>query len=79
MVVCDLAPRASVRVDLDAEGDGLMGRQGALHTVHASGPLAFGVLVTVVIYVIFDLNQPSGGVITVGEESWVQLLQSMAK
>ena len=56
-----------------------MGRQGALHTVHASGPIAFGVLVTVVIYVIFDLNQPSGGVITVGEESWVQLLQSMAK
>jgi len=25
------------------------------------------------------LNQPSGGVITVGEEAWVQLLQSMAK
>ena len=57
----------------------LMGRQGALNTVHVSGPIAFGVLVTVVIYVIFDLNQPSGGVITVGEEAWVQLLQSMAK
>jgi len=57
----------------------LMGRHGALNTVHASGPIAFGVLVTVVIYVIFDLNQPSGGVITVGEEAWVQLLQSMAK
>ena len=58
----------------------LMGRQGASSTVqHASGPIAFAVLVTAVIYVIFDLNQPSGGVITVGEESWRQLLQSMAK
>src|SRR6185436_17207708 len=57
----------------------LMGRQGASSPVHASGPIAFAVLVTVVIYVIFDLNQPSGGVITVGEDAWVQLLQSMAK
>jgi len=57
----------------------LMGRQGALNTVHRSGPLAFGVLVTLVIYVTFDLNQPSGGLITVGEEPWVQLLQSMTK
>ena len=57
----------------------LMGRQGARNTVHQSGPLAFGLLVTLVIYVTFDLNQPSGGLITVGEEPLVELLKSMAK
>ena len=57
----------------------LMGRQGATNTVHTSGPLAFGLLVALVIYVTFDLNQPSGGLITVGEEPLVELLKSMAK
>ena len=57
----------------------LMGRQGALNTVHRSGPVSFALLVTLVIYVTFDLNQPSGGLITVGDEPLVQLLKSMAK
>jgi len=57
----------------------LMGRQGATTTVHKSGPLGFGLLVTLVIYVIFDLNQPSGGLITVRDEPLVELLKSMAK
>jgi len=56
----------------------LMGQhQGRSGSVRLSGPLGFGVLVTLVIYVTFDLNQPSGGLITVGEETLVQLLQSM--
>ena len=57
----------------------LMGRQGATTTVHKSGPLSFGLLVTLVIYVTFDLNQPSGGLITVGEQPLMDLLQSMSK
>jgi hypothetical protein len=57
----------------------LMGRQGASTTVHRSGPLAFGLMVALVIYVTFDLNQPSGGLITVGEEPLVELLKSMSK
>ena len=51
--------------------------QGRSGSVRLSGPLDFGGLVTLVIYVTFDLNQPSGGLITVGEETLVQLLQSM--
>jgi hypothetical protein len=57
----------------------LMGRQGATNTVHKSGPLSFGLLVALVIYVTCDLNQPSGGLIIVGEEPLVELLQSMSK
>ena len=57
----------------------LMGRQSASNLVHKSGPLAFGLLVTLVIYVTFDLNQPSGGLITVAEEPLVELLKSMSK
>jgi len=57
----------------------LMGRQGATNMVHKSGPLAFGLLVTLVIYVTFDLNQPSGGLITIADEPLVELLKSMAK
>ncbi len=57
----------------------LMGRQGATNTVHKSGPVSFGLLVTLVIYVTCDLNQPSGGLITVGEEPLVELVQSMEK
>jgi hypothetical protein len=57
----------------------LMGRQSATNLVHKSGPLAFGLLVTFVIYCTFDLNQPSGGLITVGEEPLVELLKSMTK
>ena len=58
----------------------LMGQhQGTSGTLRLSGPFCFGLLVTLVIYVTFDLNQPSGGLITVGEETLEQLLQSMAK
>jgi hypothetical protein len=56
----------------------LMGRQGATNTVHKSGPLAFCLLVTLVIYVTFDLNQPSGGLITVRDEPLVELLKSLS-
>jgi hypothetical protein len=56
----------------------LMGQhQGASGIVRLSGPCCFGFLVTLVIYVTFDLNQPSGGLITVGDETLERLLQSM--
>ena len=58
----------------------LMGQhQATSGTRRLAGPCGFGVLVTLVIYVTFDLNQPSGGFITVGEETLVLLLQSMQK
>jgi hypothetical protein len=56
----------------------LMGQQ-APDTVHVSGPISFGVLVTAVIYVTFDLNQPASGLITMNQESLVHLIQSMVK
>jgi hypothetical protein len=52
--------------------------EGAVGTVRLSGPVCFGLLVTCVIYVTFDLNQPSGGLITVDQASLVHLIQSMS-
>ena len=56
----------------------LMGlQQGKSPRPHFSGTLCFFLLVTLVIYVIFDLNQPSSGTIQVSQEPFERLLQSM--
>jgi drug/metabolite transporter (DMT)-like permease len=57
----------------------LMGlHQGASHTAHLSGTCSFVVLVTLVIFVTLDLNQPTSGLIRVSQESLERLVQSMA-
>lgn len=58
----------------------LMGlHQGVSRTTHLSGTFSFVVLVTLVIYVTLDLNQPARGLIRVNHESLERLLQSMGK
>ena len=58
----------------------LMGlQQGASHKAHLSGTLSFIVLVTLVIFVTLDLNQPARGFIRVNQDSLERLIQSMAK
>jgi len=52
-------------------------QQGKSPRPHFSGTLCFFLLVTLVIYVIFDLNQPSSGTIQVSQEPIERLLQSM--
>jgi hypothetical protein len=58
----------------------LMGlHQGASHKANLSGTISFVVLVTLVIFVTLDLNQPARGFIRVNQESLERLIQSMAK
>ncbi len=58
----------------------LMGlHQGTAHTAHLSGTLSFIVLVTLVIFVTLDLNQPARGFITVNQESLERVVKAMAK
>jgi hypothetical protein len=58
----------------------LMGlHQGTSHKAHLSGTFSFIVLVTLVIFVTLDLNQPARGFIRVNQESLERLIQSMAK
>jgi hypothetical protein len=58
----------------------LMGlHQGASKQLHRPGTFSFMVLVTLVIYVILDLNQPKRGLITVSYGSLEQQLKSMEK
>jgi hypothetical protein len=57
----------------------LMGlHQGVAHKAHLSGIISFIVLVTLVIYVTIDLNQPARGLIRVSQESLERLVQSLA-
>jgi hypothetical protein len=56
----------------------LMGlKQGSSTRPHLSGTLCFFVVVSLVTYVILDLNQPGGGRITVSQEPFERLLRSM--
>jgi len=57
----------------------LMGRQqGVSRRLHLAGPVAFVFLVTLVIYVTLDLNQPAQGTITISKEPLQDLVQNMA-
>lgn len=56
----------------------LMGRQqGAAPRVHISGTVSFIFLVTAVLFVTLDLNQPASGTITVSQEPMIRLIKSM--
>jgi hypothetical protein len=58
----------------------LMGlHQGASHKAHLSGTFSFIVLVTLVIYVTLDLNQPTKGFITVNYGSLERQIKAMGK
>jgi hypothetical protein len=58
----------------------LMGlQQGLTSKPHLSGTLCFFFMVTLVTYVILDLNQPGSGTITVSQEPFELLLRSMER
>ncbi len=58
----------------------LVGReQGFEGKMEFAGPLGLIVLITMVVYVILDLNQPARGFITVSQEPLQRLLSSMGK
>ena len=52
-------------------------QQGKAGKAHLIGTLTFIFLVTLVVYVTLDLNQPGSGLITVSQEPFERLLQSM--
>ena len=54
-------------------------KQGASQKVHFSGSFTFIVLVTLVIFVTNDLNQPRRGVIRVSQRPLERVIQSMGK
>ena len=54
-------------------------KQGASRKVHFSGSFTFILLVTLVIFVTLDVNQPRGGLIRVSQDSLERAVQSMAK
>lgn len=54
-------------------------KQGASKKVHLSGTISFIILVTLVIFVTLDLNQPHRGLIKVNLESLQKVNQSMAR
>jgi len=54
-------------------------KQGASHKVHLLGSFSFIVLVALVIFVTFDLNQPHRGLIRVSQDSLEVVTHSMAK
>jgi hypothetical protein len=54
-------------------------KQGASRNVHFSGSVTFIVLVTLVVFVTLDLNEPRTGLIKVSQESLERVVQSMAK
>jgi len=57
----------------------LMGlQQGGSQTAHLSGTFCFVILVSLVIFVTLDLNQPTRGFIRVNQEPLERLIQSMA-
>ena len=58
----------------------LMGlQQGISQNPHLSGTISFVLLVTMVIYVTLDLNQPGRGLIRVSQEPMERLVQSISK
>jgi hypothetical protein len=58
----------------------LMGlQQGKSPRPRLTGTVCFFLMVTLVIYVIFDLNQPGRGTIRVSQEPFERLLQSMGE
>jgi hypothetical protein len=57
----------------------LMGKQqGFAQKVHLTGTLSFVIVVSMVIYVTLDLNQPGTGAIIVSQEPMERLIQSMS-
>jgi len=54
-------------------------QQGKAGKAHFIGTLTFVFLVTLVVYVTLDLNQPGSGLITVSQEPFERLLKSMTK
>jgi uncharacterized membrane protein len=54
-------------------------KQGATLKVHRSGSISFIVLVSLVVFVILDLNQPHRGMIMVSQEPLARVIQSMGK
>jgi hypothetical protein len=52
-------------------------KQAAVHKVHWSGPICFIILVTLVIYVTLDLNEPRRGLIQVSQVSLERAIHSM--
>ena len=58
----------------------LMGQQqAAAQKLHPAGMLSFIFLVTMVINVTLDLNQPTTGMITVSQEPMKRLIESMGE
>jgi hypothetical protein len=59
---------------------GLVGfNQGAAGEHHPTSPIAFIALVSLVVWVILDLNQPDRGMITVSQEPMARVLATMEK
>jgi hypothetical protein len=54
-------------------------KQGATQKVHLSGSISFIVLVTLVVFVILDLNQPHRGMIRVSQDPLARVIQSMSR
>jgi len=54
-------------------------KQGATKKVHLPGSICFIVLVTLVVFVILDLNQPHLGMIRVSQEPLARVIESMSK
>jgi hypothetical protein len=54
-------------------------KQGTSRNIHYSGSIAFILVVTLVVYVTLDLNQPRGGSIVVSQDPLKRVIQSMAK
>jgi hypothetical protein len=54
-------------------------KQGVSHKPLLSGSLSFIVLVTLVIFVTLDLNQPRKGVIRISQNSLERVIQAMGK
>ena len=54
-------------------------KQGLSKKAHFSGTMSFIVLVTLVIFVTLDLNQPRRGVVRVSQQSLDRVIESMAR
>jgi hypothetical protein len=53
-------------------------KQGNSHKVHASGSMSFIVLISLAIFVTFDLNQPHRGLIRIDQSSLEEAIQGMS-
>ena len=54
-------------------------KQGSSKQVHPSGSFSFIVMVSLVVFITLDLNQPRRGIITVSQAPLKRLVQSMGK